>query len=222
MVHSVAFVEEAEHESFFQRLDPRVQEAFLAQGKSITYEPGQTILLEGSITGKLYVLLDGRLKVTHCAHDKHLTLAILRPGNLFGELSMINSLPATADIVAMQTSVVLIVECRDVYSMMQDSSSFMHLFLETLSMRTREVIENVCAIALEDVYGRLRRTLYMLAQEEGGIALRIVGVTHAELAEMVGSSREMISIIMKELKYGDYLRVDGRMITLLKDLPENR
>ena len=97
----------------------------------------------------------------------------------------------------------------------------MCLFLETLSQRTRLVIENICVMALEDVYGRLRRTLILLAREDG-VKHQITGITHTDLAEMVGSSREMISIVMKELKLGDYLRVDGRTITLLKEFPERR
>jgi CRP/FNR family cyclic AMP-dependent transcriptional regulator len=140
---------------------------------------------------------------------------------MFGELSMINGQPTTADIITMQNSTVLEIDRDKVYSMLQEHPEFMCLFLETLSLRTRQVIENICVMALEDVYGRLRRTLITLSTENG-IEHKISGVTHTELAEMVGSSREMVSIIMKELKIGDYLRVDGRTITLLNELPERR
>lgn len=212
---------ETKTERFFQKLDPSLQSKLFFQGELSKYERGQLVLSIGEVSGKLYVLIDGMVKLTRSEHEKHLTLAVLKPGDIFGELSMINGRPTTADIRAMEDSSVLSVERSKVYSMLHDSPSFMCLFLETLSLRTRGIIENICAMALEDVYGRLRRTLKMLASENS-MKDKIYGVTHAELAEMVGASREMVSIIMKELKMGNYLRVDGRMITLLKDFPEKR
>lgn len=222
MVLSVACAGEAEEfESFFHSLDPSLQKKLYSQGKVSEHQRGQLVLPAGEVSGMLYVLLNGRVKVSRCEQNKHLTLAVLRAGDMFGELSMINGQPRTADIVAMEDSTVLSVDRSEVFILLKASPEFMSLFLETLSQRTRQVIENVCAMALEDVYGRLRRTLAMLA-EKNGDKFRIQGVTHAELAEMVGASREMVSIIMKELKLGDYIRVDGRVITLLKDFPEKR
>ena len=75
--------------------------------------------------------------------------------------------------------------------------------------------------ACATVGGAFMVTLLMLAQKNGS-KLQIEGVTHAELAEMIGASREMVSIILKDLKLGDYIRVDGRVITLLKEFPEKR
>ena len=223
MVLSVACVNpQIESNSrFFQKLETKLQSELFFQGEISKYEHGQVVLPEGRVSGKLHILIDGRVKVTRTKHGKHLTLGVLRPGDMFGELSMIHGLPTTADIEATEDSTVLSISRDKVYSMLQNYPEFMHLFLETLSNRTRHVIESVSAMALEDVYGRLRRTLRSLA-EENGTGQKINGVTHTDLAEMVGASREMVSIIMKELKMGDYLRVDGRTITLLKEFPERR
>lgn len=223
MVLSVACVSSQieSNNRFFQKLESKLQSELFFQGEISKYEHGQLVLPEGQVSNKLHILIDGRGKVTRAKHGKHLTLSVLRPGDMFGELSMINGLPTTADIEAMEDSTVLSIEREKVYSMLQTYPEFMHLFLETLANRTRHVIESVSAMALEDVYARLRRTLNMLALENDS-GQKIVGVTHTDLAEMVGSSREMVSILMKELKIGDYLRVDGRTITLLKEFPERR
>jgi len=222
MVLGVASVsQEIESDRFFQKLDQGLQSELFLQGEISKYAHRALVLSAGEISGKLHILIDGMIKVTRSEHEKHLTLAVLHPGDMFGELSMINGRPTTADIVAMRDSTVLSVKRSKVYSMLQKHPGFMCLFLETLSQRTRQVIENISAMALEDVYGRLRRTLIRLAEENGN-KHKINGITHAELAEMVGSSREMVSIIMKELKIGDYLRVDGRTITILKKFPEKR
>jgi CRP/FNR family cyclic AMP-dependent transcriptional regulator len=218
---------EPEHEadldpaSFLSRLEPSLQNELYAQGKVHWYKRGQLVLAKGTNSGFLYLLIKGRVKATRCENERHLTLAILRSGDMFGELSMINGQATTADILALKNCTVLEIEHDKVYALLQNNPDFMCLFLETLSQRTRQVIENICVMALEDVYGRLRRTLVSLANENG-TAREITGITQTELAEMVGSSREMVSIIMKELKTGDYLRVDGRTITLLKEFPQRR
>lgn len=210
-----------ESDRFFLRLKPSMQSKLYLQGEMRQFRRGQLILSKGEVSGRLYILIDGMVKVTLAKHGKNLTLAVLRPGDMFGELSMINGQATTADIVGMKDSKVLIITRDRVYAMLQENTDFMCMFLETLSLRTRQVIENISVMALEDVYGRLRRTLTMLAKENGATQ-KITDITHTELAEMVGSSREMVSIIMKELKLGDYLRVDGRTITLLKEFPEKR
>ena len=222
MVLSVAYAsQDEEYSSFFSQLDENMKNSLHAEGEIENYASGELIIPAGEVSGKLYVLLEGIAKVSRHEQKKHLTLAVLRSGDMFGELSMINGQPTSADIVAMDGCVVLAIRRSKIYALMQSSPAFMNLFLETLSHRTRQVIENVCAMALEDVYGRLKRTLIMLANNNG-TRRQIEGVTHAELAEMVGASREMVSIILKELKMGDYIRVDGRVITLLKDFPEKR
>lgn len=222
MVMSVAYAGEGEETlSFFYQLGEKMQSSLYAQGDRVEYKSGDIIIAGGEVSGRLYILLEGIAKVTRSVHKKHLTLAVLRSGDMFGELSMINGQPTTADIVAMEDCSVLSIRRSDIFKLMQSYPSFMNHFLETLSHRTRQVIENVCVMALEDVYGRLKRTLLMLT-DKSGPKRQIEGVTHAELAEMVGASREMVSIILKELKMGDYIRVDGRVITLLKDFPEKR
>jgi CRP/FNR family cyclic AMP-dependent transcriptional regulator len=206
---------------FLSGLEPDIQKELYAQGKIRWYKREQLVLAKGTNSGLLYILIKGTMKVTHCENKRHLTLAVLRSGDMFGELSMINGQATTADIIALQNCTVLEIEHDRVYAMFQKHSDFMCLFLETLSQRTRQVIESICVMALEDVYGRLRRTLLALAKESAS-GHKITGITQTELAEMVGSSREMVSIIMKELKIGDYLRVDGRTITLLKEFPLRR
>ena len=78
--------------------------------------------------------------------------------------------------------------------------------------------DRVSALALNDVYGRLAATLKDLAKEEGG-KLITQPLTQQELAQMIGASREMVSRIFKELKAGDYIRMQDKRVVLNKKLP---
>ena len=70
-----------------------------------------------------------------------------------------------------------------------------------------------------DVYGRVARLLLELAHEEDGVLAVREKLTQQDIAERVGSSREMVSRIFKQLVEGEYLTLEGRRIVLRKKLP---
>jgi CRP/FNR family cyclic AMP-dependent transcriptional regulator len=74
-------------------------------------------------------------------------------------------------------------------------------------------------LALLDVYGRVARTLLDLATEEAGELAVRQRLTHQDIANMVGASREMVSRIMKDLVNGGYIRIEDRRITIRQKLP---
>ena len=73
--------------------------------------------------------------------------------------------------------------------------------------------------ALLDVYGRIARTLLQFAKEEDGHHVIDDKLTHQDLANMVGASREMVSRIMKDLARGGYIKTEGKRITIKDKLP---
>ena len=76
-------------------------------------------------------------------------------------------------------------------------------------------------LALLDVYGRVRRLFDSIAVERDGTRLIPEKLTHQEIADRVGSSREMISRLLKDLSEGGYISVAEKLITLRKPLPPN-
>lgn len=206
---------------FFHQLDEQLQLNLLELGERTTHHRGDIVFHSGESNKSLHILLDGRAKVYRLGHGRKLCLSILQSGDLFGELSMLDDNQTSASIAATQTCDVLSLDKEVVFDFLQSNPYFLREFLEYVSLRLRNVINDVCSIALDDVYGRLRRVLLRLAAENGE-GDRLATITHLELAEMIGCSREMVSIIIKELRTGNYLRTDGRTITLLRELPEKR
>jgi len=85
--------------------------------------------------------------------------------------------------------------------------------------RIRSLTVNVKNLALLDVYGRVTSTLLELAVEENGHLVIQQRMTHQDIANMVGASREMVSRIMKDLVVGGYLGVENRRIIIKSKLP---
>jgi CRP/FNR family cyclic AMP-dependent transcriptional regulator len=83
----------------------------------------------------------------------------------------------------------------------------------------RSLNDNVRGLALYDVYTRLSRALYKQAELENDDLVIREKPSHRELANQIGSSREMVSKIMKDLTLGGYLSVEGKTVRILKRLP---
>jgi CRP/FNR family cyclic AMP-dependent transcriptional regulator len=79
--------------------------------------------------------------------------------------------------------------------------------------------ENVKSLALQDVYGRFARMLHELATERDGKLVIAEKLTQQDMASRIGASREMISLIIKDLTTGGYVSVNRKKIVINKKLP---
>ena len=90
--------------------------------------------------------------------------------------------------------------------------------IDLLVHRIQDLTEDVSSLALEDVYNRVVRVLYKHA-EEVGEKLVTEKLTQQDIASRVGATREMVHRILKELKTGGYISIEGKHITIEKKLP---
>jgi CRP/FNR family cyclic AMP-dependent transcriptional regulator len=91
--------------------------------------------------------------------------------------------------------------------------------IRALAARVRALTQSVKTLALMDVYGRVARTLLELAKERGEKLVIEQRLTHQDIANMVGASREMVSRIFKDLSAGGYITVQNRQIIINEKLP---
>jgi CRP/FNR family cyclic AMP-dependent transcriptional regulator len=88
-----------------------------------------------------------------------------------------------------------------------------------LIRRTRSLTDRVRDLALLDVYGRLAKLLLSEAREHDGHLIVEAGLTQQEMGDRIGASREMVSRILKDLKTGGYVRLEGRRLVILRKPP---
>ncbi len=91
--------------------------------------------------------------------------------------------------------------------------------ITNLIRMTRGLNENVRSLALLDVYGRVARMLLDLAVEQGGNQVIPEKLTQQEMASKVGTSREVINRILRDLITGGYIKIEEKKITIIKRLP---
>jgi CRP/FNR family cyclic AMP-dependent transcriptional regulator len=182
--------------------------------------PKNTILFsEGDRSDSLYVICSGKIKVTiNDREGNEVILAMLGPGEYFGEMALLDSEPRSACAITKESTQLLIFSKNDFMDIFSSNPIAFNL-LKGLITRLREANKKIEGLALLDVYGRVARLLIQLAKPQNQKMVIEDKLTHQEIANMVGSSREMVSIILKELSNGGYITIDKKQITINRKLP---
>lgn len=184
------------------------------------YPKNSVIINEGDHTDSLYVILSGKVKIFLTDNQqREVIVAIQRTGDYFGELALLDEAPRSASVMTMEPCTLLMITRNAFERHLASEPKIAISLLRGLAERLRATTENVKSLALMDVYGRIARTLLQLAKEEEGHQVIDERLTHQDLANMVGASREMVSRIMKDLARGDYIKIEGKRIVIKEKLP---
>jgi CRP/FNR family cyclic AMP-dependent transcriptional regulator len=192
----------------------------IAAGGVVRSYPRNTVLIhEGEEGDSLFIVLSGRVKV-YASNDagREVVIDFHGPGEYVGEMSL-DGAPRSASVVTVEPSTCAVVSRARFREFILAHPDFALHLIGKLIQRTRLATENMKSLALSDVYGRLVRLLNSLAVEEGDRRVVPEKLTQQDIAERVGSSRDMISRLLKDLTAGGYLAVEDRTITILRRLP---
>lgn len=184
------------------------------------YRKNTIIIEKGDESSALYVLVEGKVRVYVADEEgKEVLLNVCdEPGSYFGELALLRNTKRTASVMTLDDCRFLVISKQDFLKCLADHPQIALDIIGHLVDQVSSLTDRVSALALNDVYGRLAATLKDLAKQEDGKWIT-QPVTQQELAQMIGASREMVSRIFKELKAGDYIRIDDKRIVLNKKLP---
>ncbi|TAM35496.1 MAG: Crp/Fnr family transcriptional regulator [Burkholderiaceae bacterium] len=176
--------------------------------------PAHAILInEGDTTDSLYIVLSGRVKTYASSDDgREVVLAEYGPGEYFGELS-IDGEKRSASIKAIEACRCRLVPGSELREFLAEHPDFaLHLTHKLIGM-VRRLTEQVRGLALQGVYGRMVRVLTELSDPVGEERVLRRKLTQQDIADRVGSSREMVNRVMKELTVGGYVtQRDGRLV----------
>jgi CRP/FNR family cyclic AMP-dependent transcriptional regulator len=183
------------------------------------YRKNRVIIRQGDDSNMMFVLLEGEMKV-YVEDDlgNQLTIRILKPSDTFGEVALIGDFPRTASVLTLTDCVVYVFSRGNYLAFLKDYPEILLALSKTLANMVRDTTEELGSIALSDVYGRIAHIFhkYALDNEE---QIQVPKFTHREISEMIGSSREMVSKILKELEKGEYISVTQSHYVIMRDLP---
>jgi len=182
--------------------------------------PQNTILFsKGDESDSLYVVLSGRVKaIVQDEQGKEVILSIISPGEYFGEMAAIDGEPRSATIVTKEPTEVLVIRRDDFGKILSSNPGMVFDLVKVLLERFRKADEKIESLAFSSVYHRVATLLMQVAMPKGQKWIIEEKLTHQEVADMVGSSRETVSRAMKELVDAGYISMEARQITINKKL----
>jgi CRP/FNR family cyclic AMP-dependent transcriptional regulator len=184
-----------------------------------TFPRNTVIISDGDQSDSLYIILSGKVKVfASNAAGREVVIDFDGPGEYVGEMSLFGA-PRSASVVTTEpTTCAIVTRARFREFVLTHPEFALHL-IEKLIHRVRHTTESVKSLALSDVYGRLVQLLNTLACTVDGKLVVPERLTQQDIADRVGASRDMISRLMKDLVGGGYLKIEDRVITILKKPP---
>ena len=205
---------------FLSRRPDEELNALAAKTKSVKFPKQATIFMEGDETSSLYIILSGKVRVfSSDEKSKEVTLLIQESGSYFGELALLGDEPRSASVETLERTVCGIISKDDFKCWLASHPDVAIGLLCDLSEKVRHLTEKVKQMALSNVYERTIKVLQEMANKEGDIFVIHNRPTQQELANMVGSSREMINKIMKELTKGGYVVINDKTLRIEKKPP---
>jgi CRP/FNR family cyclic AMP-dependent transcriptional regulator len=181
---------------------------------------GRTLFNEGDPGDKLYVVTAGKIKLGRTAADgRENLLAVLGPGEMFGELSLFDPGPRTATATAVTDTTVLGLGHGDLQPWLTGRPEVASHLLGALAQRLRRTNEAMADLVFSDVPGRVAKALLDLARRFGVQAEDGLHVTHdltqEELAQLVGASRETVNKALADFASRGFLRLEARAVVIL-------
>lgn len=189
-------------------------------GEVRRYRKGAALITEGDFGDTLFIILKGRLRAFGSNEKgREITYGSYGAGEYLGEMSLDGG-PRSASVVALEASECAVVTRLTLQRHIALHPEFAFELLAKVIRRARAATLSAKQLALNDVYGRLVLLFESLAEMQAD-GTRLLGerLTHQEIANRLGCSREMVSRLTKDLEAGGYIAVQRQRLVLLRPLP---
>ena len=203
--------------SIFTGLPVEVLADLAARMRPRPAEAGTVIVSQEEIGDALYVIARGRFKVVlYGETGREIILSVLSSGDFFGEMSLLDKQPRSANVVAIEDGEVLSLDRDAFQNHLAGHPSTALAILAEMSRRLRHADEVIGNLALLDVYARVARAIRDLAlkqgeQVDGGVLIR-ERPTQQEMAGLIGTSRETVSRALNDFTRRGLLEMNGKQI----------
>jgi CRP/FNR family cyclic AMP-dependent transcriptional regulator len=206
--------------TLFAGLPPADLDQIAAHASERRFAAGEMLVRRGEPGHSMIVLVQGRLRVgATSAEGRELTIGLLGPGSVLGDMAVLDGKPRSADVVAMGPGLALILERSAVLPFLRERPELLLRLLNMLCERLRKADAALEDLALASLAARLARVLLLLAAEHGtagpGGTLIRLHLSQSDLAAQVGATREGVNRQLRRWRdEGVVGERDGTMVLL--------
>ncbi len=182
----------------------------------------QPLYLPGDPSSSVYLLKRGRVKIANTSPSgKEVTFEILEPGEVFGELDVLEDAPRSTSAEALDDALICVIPRKDFDQYLGMHPNVTFKLTKLIGLRLRKIQSRVEDLVFRDVPARLAHLLSELSKTEGvadkqGIRLKVT-LTHQEMANLIGCSRETVSATMGQFRDDGLIQMDGRTIIIMNE-----
>jgi CRP/FNR family transcriptional regulator, cyclic AMP receptor protein len=203
----------------FQAMRPAELDDILKFASERRCRRGQTILQRGDEGSSLMAVLRGRVRISFVSSEgKEVTLNVIKPGEIFGEMALLDGLPRSADATAIEDTLLLVVERRNFLPFLRQNDDLYLRLLAVLCDRLRQTSMALEDLALFDLPVRLARILLKLAKDygrPGSTGTRIdLKLSQRDLSNLVASSRESVNKQLRLWRESGAVNIEDGFIVL--------
>jgi CRP/FNR family cyclic AMP-dependent transcriptional regulator len=183
------------------------------------YPKGATVANAGDRLDEFNVILSGRIQwFWRDEAGRQLKLAAEGPGGHFADVTL-GGEPILMSVVAMEDLRVAAIPMTEFRPLLLRHPTLTVALLMDVVARLRRTLQATRSLSMEDVYARVVKLLVSRAVETDGKP--VADLTHAEIGQRVGATREMVGRLLRDLARGGYLKSERGRITLLRKLPKH-
>ena len=193
--------------------------------REIDVDKGEVIVSENTPGDALYVIVGGEVKVTMISNEgKEIILSTLQAGDFFGEMSLLDGSTRSANVISISSSSLLKLSRADFLNQILPNADIAAGILAVLSRRLRAANERIINLISLDAFDRLARYFQKEAAVKGRPLIDgsvvFERLPQSDIAATIGSSRETVTRMIREMVELDYIAVSGRSIILKRDYDE--
>jgi CRP/FNR family transcriptional regulator, cyclic AMP receptor protein len=204
----------------FDALDDEGARVLRRQMSEVKLSRGEHLFMEGDDGDALYVVIEGKVKLTRAAPDgRENLLSVIGPGEMFGELSLFDPRPRTSSASAVTDASLALLKHEALIPWLRERPDVSLHMLRQLARRLRRANDVNADLVFTDVPGRVAKNLLDLAerfgnQEPDGLHVHH-DLTQEELAQLVGASRETVNKALADFAARGWLQISARSVLIL-------
>ena len=199
----------------FRSVSEEARQALLQSGQILSFKSGSLLFQHGEPGGSMFVVISGLIEVSVLTPDgRKISLNRLGPGQCFGEISMIDGMPRTADTVALGDARLLSISREAFFDTSQRYPELGLAMVQLLCERVRWLSDSVEDYAILPLERRLARRLLVLFDRFGDEE-RSIKIAQADLADFVGATRESINKILIAWRKRGLIGISRKAIQLI-------
>jgi CRP/FNR family cyclic AMP-dependent transcriptional regulator len=205
----------------FCDLDPEAFDQLCRYAKLTTLKRGATICSKGDPGNSMIAVITGTVKISvSSAEGRSAILNLIGPGEIFGEMSVLDGQARSADATANSSCELFVIDRREFLPFLRGQPALAMKFIELLCARLRWTSDQVEQLILQNLPGRLASALLRLTEKHKlATGSRTIAITQQEISEMVGMTRESINKQLRVWAARDWVRLEHGVIVVLDEVP---